>query len=104
MAQASPSTGSRSHLLDDLASLVHPCASRHRAFLKKSVLDQKILKGSVTPNHPNKIRATHAGGHADIEMLFDGKTLTLFGDCLNLYTQIEVPGTLDNLVDVLPDE
>jgi len=36
--------------------------------------------------------------------LIDGKTLTLFGDCLNLYTQIEVPGTLDNLVDVLPDE
>ena len=57
--------------------------------------------GAVTLNRPDKIRATRAGGHADIEMLFDGKTLTLFGGNLNLYTQIEVPGTVDNLVDVL---
>jgi len=60
--------------------------------------------GAVTLNRPGKIRATRAGGHADIEMLFDGQTLTLFGKTANLYTQIEVPGTLDNLVDVLRDE
>ena len=33
-------------------------------------------------------------------MLFDGKTLTLFGNNANLYTQISVPGTIDDLVDV----
>jgi hypothetical protein len=39
-------------------------------------------------------------------MLFDGKTLTLFGGNLNLYTQIKIPGpgTIDNLVDVLREE
>jgi len=57
--------------------------------------------GAVTLNRPGKIRATRAGGHADIEMLFDGETLTLFGNNANLYTQISVPGTIDNLVDVL---
>ncbi|MHC4574024.1 MAG: DUF2092 domain-containing protein, partial [Planctomycetota bacterium] len=60
--------------------------------------------GAITLNRPRKIRATRAGGHADIEMLFDGKTLTLFGGNLNLYTQIEIPGTIDNLVDVLREE
>lgn len=69
--------------------------------------DQKLAlasSGTVTMRRPGKIRATRAGGHADIEMLFDGKTLTLFGGNLNLYTQIEIPGTIDNLVDVLQDE
>lgn len=37
-------------------------------------------------------------------MVFNGKTLTLFGDNANLYIQINVPGTVDNLVDVLQDE
>ena len=57
--------------------------------------------GALTLNRPGKIRATRAGGHADIEMLFDGKMLTLFGNNANLYTQISAPGTVDNLVDVL---
>lgn len=60
--------------------------------------------GAITLNRPGKIRATRAGGHADIEMLFDGKTLTLIGKNVNAYTQIDVPGTVDNLVDVLQKE
>jgi hypothetical protein len=60
--------------------------------------------GAVILNRPGKIRATRAGGHADIEMLFDGETVTLFGNNANLYTQISVPGTIDNLVDVLREK
>jgi hypothetical protein len=60
--------------------------------------------GALTLNRPGKIRATRAGGHADVEMLFDGKTLTLFGNNANLYTQISVPGTIDNLVEVLREK
>jgi hypothetical protein len=37
-------------------------------------------------------------------MLFDGKTLTLLGKTENLYTQVDVPGTLDTLVDELRDK
>jgi len=69
--------------------------------------DQKLAlasSGTIILNRPGKIRAKRSGGHADIEMLFDGKMVTLFGGNLNLYTQIEVPGTLDNLVDVLREE
>jgi hypothetical protein len=57
--------------------------------------------GTVTLDRPNKIRATRAGGFVNLEMLFDGKTLTLLGKNANLYTQIEAPGTIDHLVDTL---
>jgi len=60
--------------------------------------------GALTLNRPGKIRATRSGGHADVEMLFDGKTLTLFGNNANLYTQIDTPGTIDKLVEVLREK
>jgi hypothetical protein len=57
--------------------------------------------GKITLNRPDKIRATRTGGFADVEFLFDGKTLTLFGKTENLYGQLEVPGTIDHLIDEL---
>ena len=60
--------------------------------------------GAVTLNRPDKIRSTRAGGFADVEMIFDGNTLTLFGKTKNLFTQVVVPGTVDQLVDVLRDK
>ena len=57
--------------------------------------------GSVTLNRPDKIRALRAGGFVDVETVFDGKTLTLFGKNANKYTQVEVPGRVDQLVDEL---
>ena len=41
------------------------------------------------------------GGSASVEMAFDGKTLTLPGKNANVYAQVEVPGTIDHLVDEL---
>ncbi|MGB5443129.1 MAG: DUF2092 domain-containing protein, partial [Gammaproteobacteria bacterium] len=43
-------------------------------------------------------------GFADVEMSFDGKTLTLLGKNLNIYAQTAVPGTVDNLVDELREK
>ena len=57
--------------------------------------------GTVTMERPDKLRATRTGGFADVEMLFDGKTLTLFGKNANLYAQVEIPGTIDHLIDEL---
>jgi hypothetical protein len=59
--------------------------------------------GTATLKRPDKIRVTRAGGFADVEMSFDGKTLTLLGKNLNLYTQLDVPGTIDHLIDELKD-
>ena len=55
--------------------------------------------GAVTLNRPDKVHFTRSGGFADIEILFDGKTLTLLGKNLNTYAQLEVPGTIDQLID-----
>jgi len=68
--------------------------------------EQKLAlasSGTLTLKRPDKIRVTRAGGFADVEMSFDGKTLTLLGKNPNLYTQLEVPGTIDHLVDELKD-
>jgi hypothetical protein len=77
------------------------------AILEVVTTDEQILalasSGTVTLNRPDKIRVTRAGGFADVEMSFDGKTLTLLGKNLNQYTQLEVPGTIDHLIDELRD-
>ncbi len=68
--------------------------------------DQKLAlasSGSITLNRPDKMRYSRAGGFADAEGIFDGKTLTIFGKTENLYTQVEIPGTFDHLVDELRD-
>ncbi|ATU91200.1 DUF2092 domain-containing protein [Phyllobacterium zundukense] len=65
---------------------------------------QKLLlasSGTMEVGRPDKIRATRAGGFANVEMTFDGKTLTLLGKDANLYAQFEVPGTIDHLIDEL---
>jgi hypothetical protein len=60
--------------------------------------------GTLTLNRPDKIRATRTGGFADVELVFDGKTLTFIGKDANLFAQVEAPGTIDNLVDELRDK
>jgi hypothetical protein len=65
---------------------------------------QKLLlasSGTIDLTRPDKFRANRHGGFANVEMLFDGKTLTLLGKDANLYTQVDIPGTLDHLVDEL---
>ena len=57
--------------------------------------------GTLTLNRPDKIRTTRAGGFVDVETLFDGKTLTLVGKNANKYTQLDVPGTVEQLIDEL---
>jgi len=60
--------------------------------------------GTMTLNRPDKARATRHGGFADVELVFDGKTLTLLGKTANLYGQVDVPGTIDHLIDELRDK
>src|SRR6476660_840079 len=72
-----------------------------------STQQQKIglaSSGTLTLNRPDKLHVTRNGGFANIEMVFDGKTLTLLGKNANLYSQVEAPGTIDQLVDVLRDK
>ena len=41
-------------------------------------------------SRPDKVRASRVGGYANVEMVFDGKTLTLLGKNLNKYAEIDL--------------
>lgn len=60
--------------------------------------------GTVVLSRPDKVHTTRSGGFVEIEALFDGKTLTLLGKNLNKYTQVDIPGTVDHLIDELKDK
>jgi hypothetical protein len=65
---------------------------------------QLTSSGAVDLSRPDKIRASRSAGFADVELIFDGKTLTIFGKTKNAYAQADVPGTIDNLIDLLRDK
>ncbi|PWC53809.1 DUF2092 domain-containing protein [Azospirillum sp. TSO22-1] len=72
-----------------------------------STQDQKIAlasSGTMSLNRPDKLHVTRTGGFANMEMVFDGKTVTLLGKNTNLYAQVEATGTIDQLADVLRDK
>ena len=60
--------------------------------------------GTVTLNRPDQIHVTRHGGFADVEAIFDGKTLSLIGRNANVYGQVDVPGSIDHLIDELRDK
>ncbi len=60
--------------------------------------------GTVTLSRPDKVHVTRHGGFADVEAIFDGKTLSLVGRNANIYGQVDVPGSIDHLIDVLRDK
>jgi hypothetical protein len=60
--------------------------------------------GQLLLNRPDKLRATRTGGYADVELVFDGKTLSALGKNINAYAQIETPGTIDELIERLRAE
>ena len=62
---------------------------------------QFASSGTLLLRRPNQLRATRTGGYADVEMVFDGKTLTVYGKNINGYTQLDSPGSVDQLIDTL---
>jgi hypothetical protein len=65
---------------------------------------QFTSSGQVLLSRPDKLRATRTGGYADVELVFDGKTLTVHGKSINAFTQVDSPGEVDSVIDRLRDE
>jgi hypothetical protein len=59
--------------------------------------------GSVAVDRPGMIRASRKGGFVDLDMVFDGKNLSLYGGYVNRYVSVELPGTIDDLTTTLRD-
>jgi hypothetical protein len=62
---------------------------------------QFTSSGEVLLSRPDKIRARRVGGYADVEMVFDGKVVSILGKNVNGYAQFDAPGTLDQLFEAL---
>src|SRR5476649_1210372 len=65
---------------------------------------QFASSGVIQMSRPDKVRATRLGGYADVEMVFDGKTLTVNSKDRNSFAQLEAAGSVDQLVDMLRDK
>ena len=57
--------------------------------------------GSLLLDHPNKLHATRHGGYTDVDLYFDGKRATIYGNNVNAFTGLEVQGTIDQLIEKL---
>ncbi len=60
--------------------------------------------GALSFTRPDKIRMTRTGGIADVELVYDGKTLSAYGKSANAYAKLPLEGTVDDLVARLRDE
>jgi hypothetical protein len=65
---------------------------------------QFTSSGQVQLSRPDKLRATRTGGYRDVEIVFDGKMLTVNNKDGKDYAQIEAAGTAEDLIDVLRDK
>lgn len=64
---------------------------------------QFVSSGTANITRPDKLRVTRTGGFADIDVSFDGSTLTVHGKNLDAYAKIDGKGSLDELIDRLAD-
>jgi hypothetical protein len=55
--------------------------------------------GEVFLARPDKLRVSRTGGYSDVELMFDGATVTLMGKNINVFSQVSAPGSTDQLLD-----
>ena len=62
---------------------------------------QFTSSGQLKLSRPDKLRIRRTGGYADVELIYDGKMLSLYGNNAKSYVQADLPGTIDKLIDTL---
>jgi len=65
---------------------------------------QFTSSGKVQLSRPDKLRASRTGGYTDVEVVFDGKMLTVNGRDKNVFAQFDSPGSVDQLIGLLRDK
>ncbi len=58
--------------------------------------------GALVLERPNRLHATRVGGFSNVEMFFDGRTMTFLDKTDNAYAQVAAPGVIDELLEQLP--
>ena len=62
---------------------------------------QFTSSGQIRLERPDKLRIKRTGGYTDVELVFDGKTVSLYGNNAKAYVQADAAGTIDQLIDRL---
>ncbi len=62
---------------------------------------QFTSSGEMKMNRPDKLRIRRTGGYADVELVYDGKQVSLYGNNAKSYVQADVAGGIDKVVDTL---
>ena len=57
--------------------------------------------GGALLSRPDKLHTHRIGGYSDVELFFDGKTVSVFGKHTNSYAQFDGPATVDQLIEAL---
>jgi len=57
--------------------------------------------GKALLKRPDGLRAHRVSGHSDVELVFDGKTVSILGRSVDGYARIEAAGTVDQLITAL---
>ena len=57
--------------------------------------------GKAVLSRPDKLRAHRVGGYSDVELFFNGKTVSIFGKSANAYARFNMAGTVDQLIEAL---
>jgi hypothetical protein len=52
-------------------------------------------------NRPDKLSVRRTGGYADVELIYDGKTISVYGNNAKSYVQADLPGTVDQMIDAI---
>lgn len=65
---------------------------------------QFTSSGQVLLDRPNKLHVTRHGGYADVDFYFDGKRATIYGNNLNAFANLDVQGSIDQMIDNLRGE
>ena len=65
---------------------------------------QFTSSGQMQLSRPDRLRASRTGGYSDVEIVFDGKQLTMNNRDKNDYAQVDAPGSVDQLIDLLRDK
>jgi hypothetical protein len=62
---------------------------------------QFASSGQLKMTRPDKLRVKRTGGYSDVDLVYDGKTVSLYGNNAKAFVQTDAPGTIDQLVDAI---
>lgn len=62
---------------------------------------QFTSSGKLQLARPDKLRISRTGGYTDVQMVYDGKTVSIYGNNAKAYVQADLAGTVDQLIDLM---